>query len=134
MTTLNYLSIILLLTISASCSKEKNNPNVAITGEWKLITVRSMNGNEDFSNKQVTYYFGKNTFRINSDTELEPWMYQPGEYKYELELTDTDPGDEYSFKARLQIDDFEEECFIAPGKLQIGSTVLDGVSYFFVKQ
>ncbi|MCC5938328.1 MAG: hypothetical protein JJU34_13705 [Lunatimonas sp.] len=125
-----FLPVLTLLCFLA-CG-EKQEPDIGITGKWRLMKAEAMS-TTDYSNDRIVYEFRPNgTLSIETRSGTPPWRFDPGNHTYEFYNQDTTNWEGYSLFGNLQINDRAFGCYLSTDKMVIvDNPALDGPLVYF---
>jgi len=125
-----FLPVLTLLCFLA-CG-EKQEPDIGITGKWKLIKAQAML-TTDYSNDRIVYEFRPNgTLFIETRSGTPPWRFDPGNHAYEFYDEQVGTREEYPLGGRLRIEDEVFGCNLSADRMMvIDNPHLDGPLVYF---
>lgn len=130
------ITLLLVLFVISGCSDDDDEIHNPLLGRWKLVEVRTLivggpESIEDVTDKNITYTFDLlSNLTINTNGKIETFKYKykmdylsaplsPDEPKYPMVFID---NSKYTYVS------------LAPNKIIIGWSYVDGSDYYLVKQ
>lgn len=131
------ITLLLIVFAFSGCSDDDDTIQNPIVGKWKLVEIRTLvfggpESIEDISDQNITYTFdNKSNLTVNTNGKIETFKY---EYKLDY-LSGIPSSPEESKWPFVLIDDLKYTYVsLAPNKIIIGNSYVDGSDLYLVKQ